>query len=567
MMMSRTAPTPTPVPQGHDPIEDHPICRGAFAALVFSGPRAVLGEVPGEMTAEALFKFALIDPRQPAVTDFARSEGMPLPVWPEKRLRPTNGVCFVLSDRDHPAAAALVEQGAEEGRHFVIVEDVAAKTQAGTLDQRLAALVEQIGGDGRILILGYGDQGVQIAGRLRSDFGFRPGRILIVDHGRHSAESAARDGLTVIEPNEAPGNAAAVIYTPLMRYEKLHRIFETARLTGCASLDNSARGSASSRAHFRAVGDISLDEAALRALAVDGQHLRPRDHGLPLEAHIVRHDARRLRYQDVPHLHAGQRAMLHAPDSCVDLSRMRPDDDLDPATFIAARHAWVSLRDTPALAVFAARQFCHALWPQATERAFPAPNPSCLGATALERLLARHLWRAEVAQASQTSAQQVVLGIAAAHYATGDPIIEIGSALGGSGLFMAAATEREGGPIYSIDPATADRDVMRFAFQREGLLDRLEQMVMTSDEAIGRLEHLTGRTGLVFIDGLHTETATLADFRNYAPLIRPGGALLVHDVTPARFSVFRVVLEHILPDRRFIMQCLADGLAVFERRP
>ena len=121
--------------------------------------------------------------------------------------------------------------------------------------------------------------------------------------------------------------------------------------------------------------------------------------------------------------------------------------------------------------------------------------------------------------------------------------------------------------MYSIDPATADRDVMRFTFQREGLIDRLEQMVMTSEEAIGRLGHLTGRAGLVFIDGLHTEAAALADFRNYAPLIRGGGALLVHDVTPARLSVFRVVLEHILPDQRFIMRCLVDGLAVFERRP
>ena len=565
--MMKLAQTLPPVRQWDGPIEDHPICRGAFAALVFSGPQAVLGEMPGEMTADALFKFALIDPRQPAEADFARSAGMPLPSWPQHRIEPTDGVCFVLSDRDHPAVAALGERGAEEGRDFVIVNELAARTRAAVLDERLADLVEQIGEDDSVLILGYGDQGVQIAGRLRNAFGFGPGRILIVDHGLHSAERAARNGLTVIESDDVPESVAAVIYTPLMRYEKLYRIFETARLAGCASLDNSAQGSARNRAHFQTIGAISLDEVALGALAVEGWRLRPRDHGLPIEAFIVRHDLRRLRDRDVPHLHAGQRAPLHTPDSCIDLSRMRPDDDLDETTFIEARHAWVSLRDTPALAVFAAREFCRAIWPEATERIFPAPNPSCLGTTALEHLLARHIWRAEIAQASQTSAQQVLLGIAAAAYAQRDPIIEIGSALGGSALLMAAATEPEAGKVYSIDPATADRDVMRFAFQRECLIDRLEEMVMTSDEAIGQLGHLRGRAGLVFIDGLHTEAAVLADLSNYTPLIRGGGALLVHDVTPARLSVFRVVLEHILPDERFIMRCLVDGLAVFERRP
>ncbi|MDY7108575.1 MAG: hypothetical protein SYC29_08045, partial [Planctomycetota bacterium] len=164
-----TSPAPTPVQSFEGPLEDHPICRGAFAALVFSGSREALGELPGEMTADTPFKFALIDRRLPDEVDFARSPGMPLPMWDlrGRGLEPTDGVCFVLSDRAHPAVAALTGRGAEEGRHFVIAEDVNAKTQADTLDQRLAPLVEEIGGDGRILILGYGDQGAGIAHRLR----------------------------------------------------------------------------------------------------------------------------------------------------------------------------------------------------------------------------------------------------------------------------------------------------------------------------------------------------------------------------------------------------------------
>jgi len=565
--MRKIAPTPAPVQHERDPIEDHPICRGAFAALVFSGPRAVLGEVPGEMTADTAFKFALIDGRLSDETDFARSPGMPLPMWDAQRIEPTDGVCFVLSDRAHPAVAVLESQGAEEGRHFVIIGELAMKRRVDVLDQRLAALLKRIDEDGKVLILGYGDQGARIALRLRCAFGLDAGRLLIVDHGSPSAERAARDGLTVIAAEDAPAEAAAVIYSPLMRHERLYRLYESAQAAGRPWLDNSAGAAGDVPPHFTAIGDVSLDEAALGAIAVDGWTLRPRSHGLPIEAIIVRHDLRRLRGRDVPHLHAGQRAPLHTPGSRIDLSRMRDDDDLDEATFIEARHAWVSLRDTPVAPVFAAREFCRSIWPEATERIFPAQDPSCMGATALERLLARHIWRAEIAQASQTSAQQVLLGIAAAHYARREAIIEIGSALGGSALLMAAATEPEAGLVYSIDPATADRDVMRFAFQREGLIDRLEQMVMTSEEAIGRLGHLTGRAGLVFIDGLHTEAATRHDFNHYAVLVRPGGALLVHDVTPARFSVFRVVLEHILPDERFMPRCLVDGLAVFERRP
>src|SRR5438034_9415639 len=58
----------------------HPVCRGDFAAVVFSGRSADLGELPGEPTAHALYKFALIDPRLDRSEDFARSPVMPLPL-------------------------------------------------------------------------------------------------------------------------------------------------------------------------------------------------------------------------------------------------------------------------------------------------------------------------------------------------------------------------------------------------------------------------------------------------------------------------------------------------------
>ena len=95
-------------------VENHPVCRGHFAALVFSGDADVLGELPGEMTARSALKFALPDPRLSAPADFARTPGMPLATWPQHRVLPTPGVCFVLSDRDHPALASLLAEQAEE---------------------------------------------------------------------------------------------------------------------------------------------------------------------------------------------------------------------------------------------------------------------------------------------------------------------------------------------------------------------------------------------------------------------------------------------------------------------
>ena len=167
--------------------------------------------------------------------------------------------------------------------------------------------------------------------------------------------------------------------------------------------------------------------------------------------------------------------------------------------------------------------------------------------------------------ASQTSGQQVTLAAVAAAYAADSPIIEIGSALGGSGAIMAAATDALGPPFYSIDPETATRHIMRWAFQEIDQLARLNQINLTSDDAILQLQHLRSRAGLVFIDGLHTYAATLADFMNYASFVKPGGALLIHDVEPARYSVLRVVIEHVLADPRFTPKCMVDGLLVLER--
>src|SRR5690606_28501317 len=80
----------------------HAILRGEFPALVFSGDCQTLGELPGELTSATLYKFAMIDVRLDASQDFARTPHMALPLWDAGCVAPTDGVCFVLSDADHP---------------------------------------------------------------------------------------------------------------------------------------------------------------------------------------------------------------------------------------------------------------------------------------------------------------------------------------------------------------------------------------------------------------------------------------------------------------------------------
>lgn len=303
-------------------------------------------------------------------------------------------------------------------------------------------------------------------------------------------------------------------------------------------------------------------------MVVNGTQLRLRPHGLPIQsATLVREDTRRLAGLTIRHLSGGHRVIFSADRTPVDLAPPGSADRLGIDTFVELRNAYVSLRDRPDAAVFAARALCEELWPQAIARVFAARRPCDVGVTRFERIIKRHLDGAEMITASQTSAQQATIGALANHYAFKAPIVEIGSALGGSGMIMAAATDRHRPPFYSIDPETATRHVMRWAFEQQDQLDRLRQINLTSDEAIMQMRDLRGRAGLVFIDGLHTYAATAADVANYAPLVRPGGALLIHDVEPARYSVMRVVIERVLRDPAFVPKCMVDGLLVLERQP
>lgn len=133
------------------------------------------------------------------------------------------------------------------------------------------------------------------------------------------------------------------------------------------------------------------------------------------------------------------------------------------------------------------------------------------------------------------------------------PIVEIGSYLGRSTLFLAAAVAEEAsGVIFSIDhhrgseemqsgwpdhdpslvdPGTGTMDSLpHFRTALKGATDGIVTCVVGESAAVARRWH--AKAGLVFIDGGHGEAVCWSDCRSWAPHVSPGGFLVFHDVFP-----------------------------------
>ncbi|MCZ6836041.1 MAG: class I SAM-dependent methyltransferase [Planctomycetota bacterium] len=493
----------------------------------------------------------------------SHSGGGVLPHWPAHAIAPTPGVCFVFVDDDNPLRRRLAESGGIEGEHYIVLEKLASSDSKTRHDRALSDFVSNLGSDHNVVTLGYGDQGKMMTRRLIDEFGLDMDRFVIIDHADASRHAAERDGFRLVSDLNNAGAIAGVLSTPLMRHGKLHSILIEALALGLPCFDNAI--ATRKTEFFETMNGLHVDAAAQRSLEWTGSIARARDL-TPGGIATYRHDVRQIQGVEVAELHRGVSLQPFPANTPIDVRNEVNRRGLDPSTLVRNVTTYVTLHDRRALGVFAAREFCRSIWPEAVEEVFPSPHPLEMGTTDFERMLRRHVDGCEYITASQTSAQQAVLGIVARHYALESPIIEIGSALGGSALLMALATAEGAEALHSIDPDTATRDVMRFAFEREGQLDRLRQHVMTSEEAARCPGLLPEQAGLVFIDGLHTYDATLLDFELYADRVRPGGALLIHDVTIERYSVWRVFAENIVQDERFKAMTLVDGLVVMERR-
>ena len=135
------------------------------------------------------------------------------------------------------------------------------------------------------------------------------------------------------------------------------------------------------------------------------------------------------------------------------------------------------------------------------------------------------------------------------------PLVEIGSYLGRSTLFLAAGIAASGSDsvLYSVDhhhgseelqagwPDHDPRLVDPTTGRMETLLSWRQRIdaCHASDLVIGVIgdssvvaAHWSTPLSLVFIDGGHGEATQWADFRGWSNKLIPGGFLLIHDVFP-----------------------------------
>lgn len=152
-------------------------------------------------------------------------------------------------------------------------------------------------------------------------------------------------------------------------------------------------------------------------------------------------------------------------------------------------------------------------------------------------------------------------------------ILEVGTAIGYSGLWFARASAPWQGHITTIElePETAER--ARETFRRAGVAARVEVVVGDALEAI---EGLAGPFDLVFLDGDKAQYRPLAE--RLLPRLEPGGALLADnvlwsgrvaspqpDATTRQLQAFnRFLAEHPQLDTVFVP--LRDGISLSLKR-
>lgn len=132
-------------------------------------------------------------------------------------------------------------------------------------------------------------------------------------------------------------------------------------------------------------------------------------------------------------------------------------------------------------------------------------------------------------------------------------LVEIGSYCGKSTIHLGHVARRAGATLVTVDhhrgseehqigweyhdPELVDPDTGAFdtlpSLRRALFAADLEDVVVP---IVGRSSTVSAfwRTpvDLVFIDGGHTAAAAQADYAGWSPWVRPGGALVIHDVFP-----------------------------------
>jgi predicted O-methyltransferase YrrM len=160
---------------------------------------------------------------------------------------------------------------------------------------------------------------------------------------------------------------------------------------------------------------------------------------------------------------------------------------------------------------------------------------------------------AEAARGFMPPAEGEALFETSLRYAPAGLIAEIGTYCGKSTIYLAAAASQAGQLVLTVDhhrgseenqPGWQYHDAS-LVDPAVGLLDTLPHFRSTLAASglerhviaiVGRSAEVAARwhepLGMLFIDGGHSEAAATADYEGWAPLLRPGGALAIHDVFP-----------------------------------
>lgn len=165
----------------------------------------------------------------------------------------------------------------------------------------------------------------------------------------------------------------------------------------------------------------------------------------------------------------------------------------------------------------------------------------------------QHRLNAEAAKGFMPPAEGEALFEVAATYAPAGPIVEIGTYCGKSTIYLASAASQAGQFVLTVDHHRGSEENQlgweyhdtELVDPAVGLLDTLPRFRSTL-AAAGLERHviaIVGRSadvaalwhqplGMLFIDGGHTDEAVAADYAGWAPWVRVGGALAIHDVFP-----------------------------------
>jgi len=106
-------------------------------------------------------------------------------------------------------------------------------------------------------------------------------------------------------------------------------------------------------------------------------------------------------------------------------------------------------------------------------------------------------------------------------------VVEIGTSTGYSGIWLGLALQKTGGTLttYEIDAGRAA--TARANFQRAGMADII---TLIEGDAHEKVTALTGPIDMLFLDA---DKQGYVDYLNkLLPLIRPGGLVIAHNITP-----------------------------------